>query len=86
MRPEYPHEFDFPQARIAEFEGFPLSCTMLRGGYPCGSDAHTFLVCQRPDGIAIAVIICDACRDEIKLSGPETTTYWRAKQREWGVR
>lgn len=91
MQPEFPYWWDTSAdvSRIrdsSEDEDDGISCGMLRMGAQCGNDAYLVVAYDRPHNAPAFLAVCQTCCEETGLTGEETTTYWRAKQREWGVR
>jgi len=88
MRPEYPPWFTPLRVFIEHFlYENTEACDMQRCGVMCGNDAAFVVVGDRYDGLGyVGLAICGDCQHEVRLTGEETTAYWREKQREWGVR
>jgi len=59
---------------------------MLKSGQTCGNHALHILLNERASGAFAIIAVCEDCWRDLEWSGEETTTYWRARQREWGVR
>lgn len=86
MRPEFPYEIPADvEIRRVEFDS-PVECSMLRLGLPCRNDTHEGILFTLKDGSHIVVATCGICCFEDTRPTSDHTLFWRAWQKEWGVR
>lgn len=86
MKPEFPRPIS-ADAELNDMQlGIAVSCVMLRFGSPCGNETRIAVMFTEPSGHQIFVPFCELCSEEMLMSGPQQTAFWRAKQEEWGVR